>query len=57
MEPEVGRDGARGLGVGRDGACGLGVGQDLLIRPELSREVSMGANFFALGIPTIDTRQ
>ena len=52
----VRRDGARTQGVGQDGARGLGVGRDLLIRLELSGEVSVGANFLALGIPNIDTR-
>ena len=62
----IGRDGARTQGVERDGAYGLevrrdeahdlGVGRYLLIRHEPSREVIVGANFFALGIPNIDTR-
>ena len=52
---EVGRDRARGLEVGRDRARGLGVRRDLLIRLEPSKEVSVGANFLALGIPDIDT--
>ena len=55
--PWVGRDGARTQEVGRDRACGLRVGQDLLIRLQPSGEVSVGANFLALGIPNIDTRQ
>jgi len=51
---EVGRDEARGLG--RDGTRSLRVGRDLLIPLKPSREVSVGANFLALGIPNIDTR-
>ena len=41
----------------RDKARGLGVRQDLLIRLEPSREVSVGIDSLALGIPNIDTRQ
>ena len=50
-----GRDRAHCLEVGRDGARGLGVRQDLLIHLAPSREVTVGANFLALGIPDIDT--
>ena len=53
----VRRDGVRGLEVGRDGARDVGVGRDLLIRLEPSEEVSVYANFLALGIHSIDTRQ
>ena len=52
---EVGQDGARGLEVGRDVAHGLRVRRDLLICLEPSGEVSVGANYLALGIPNIDT--
>ena len=59
----VERDRVRGLGVGRGGARGLGrdprglgVGRDLLICLAPPEEVSVGANFLALGIPNIATR-
>ena len=46
----------QGHGGGRGGARGLGVRRDFLIHLAPSREVSMGTDFLALGIPNIDTR-
>ena len=51
----LGLDGAAGWLAPEPRAGGLGVGRDLLIHLAPSREVSVGANLLALGIPNIDT--